>query len=177
MKERFKKNINAVAQLLRQFHDDWLNFDEIHIATYGGSYRWYPGKKENDARWAAWEKRDEERRRLAYLKRKRWVETKKTAKGLLVKLTDEGIMERLRRTLHERPKLKAGTVCLVLFDIPESVRHSRDAFRHFLKSSDFRQEQRSVWLSGRDVSKEVLRFVRRAKIGKWVSVFVGKMER
>lgn len=177
MPRGWKKKFNAVTKVLKQFKDDWLPLDEVYWPPYAGSRRWYPGIKEEEARRRAWRERQHERQRLAYLKRKQWIETKKTAEGLFVRLTDQGKMERLCRTLHERPKMKGTTTCLVLFDFPETVRSSRNAFRHFLKTSGFRLVQRSVWMSDRDVASEVLEFVEQTKIRKWVDVFVGEKKR
>lgn len=177
MSQAWKKRLNSVTTALKQFQEDWLPLDEIYWPSYTGSRKWYPDKKEEDARWREWHKNKQERQRLDYLRRKQWVETKKTAEGLLVRLTDKGRMERLRRTLSERPKFLGITICLVMFDFPESVRQSRDAFRHFLKTSGFQLVQRSVWMSDRDVASEVLQFVGQTKIGKWVEVFVGEKKK
>lgn len=176
MKQGSNKKENSVGKLLRQFSDDWLPTD-VYWPSYGRSYVYYPGRKEEEARRRWREKRQEEQDRIRYLKRKRWIVTKKTEKGLLVKLSDEGKMEQLRRSLLERPKLKNEIVCLVIFDIPEVTRKSREAFRYFLKSVGFRLVQHSVWSSDRDVSKEVRLFVQEAGIQKWVKIFLGKLER
>lgn len=173
----WEKKLNAVTKALKQFQSDWLPLDEIYWPSYASSRRWYPGIKEEEARRRASKQHKKERERLAYLKRQQWIETKETAEGLFVRLTDQGKMERLCRTLHERPKLNGTITCLVLFDFPESVRSSRDAFRHFLKTSGFHLVQRSVWMSDRDVASEVLQFVRQTKIGKWVEVFVGEKKK
>lgn len=175
MPRGWRKKFNAVTAVLKQLREDWLPLEEIYWPPYAGSRQWYPGIKEEEARRRAWKKRKGEQQRLAYLKRKQWVQTKQTAKGLLVKLSDQGRMERLCRTLHERPKLKRSKCCLVMFDFPESVRFSRDAFRHFLKESGFRLVQRSVWMSDRDVVSDLQEFVYQTKIRKWVEIFVGEM--
>lgn len=177
MQRGWKKKFNAVTKVLKQFKDDWLPLDEIYWPPYVGARRWYPGIKEEEARRRASKQNKKERERLAYLKRKQWIETKEMAEGLFVRLTDQGKIERLSRTLHERPKLEGTTTCLVLFDFPESVRYSRDAFRHFLKTSGFQMAQRSVWMTDRDVASEVLLFVQQTKIEKWVDVFVGEKKR
>jgi len=176
MKKGTNKKENAIGKILRQFADDWLPSD-VYWPSYGKSYVYYPGRKEEEARRRWREQQNEERQRLLYLKRKKWLLTKRTEKGLFVKLSDEGKMEKLRRTLEKRPKLKGGMVCLVMFDVPETARNSREAFRYFLKSVGFRLLQQSVWSSDRDVSEEVQRFVQDARIQKWVQVFVGKIEK
>jgi DNA-binding transcriptional regulator PaaX len=174
MQVGWKKKLNAVTSALKQFREDWLPFEEMYIPPYSGSREWYPGIKEEKARRAIARKRQEAQRRLAYFKRKKWVEIKKTADGLFAKLTDAGKVERLKRTLYEHPRLKDARVCLVFFDFPEQARTSRDMFRYFLKGCGFRLVQLSVWMSDRDVAEEILKFVKQARIEKWVQVFVGE---
>ena len=53
------------------------------------------------------------RKRAQYLRRKKLIRTKKTEKGLLLELTDQGREELLRRLVKERPGLPDGQVCLV----------------------------------------------------------------
>ena len=173
MQKGTNKKENAIGKILKQFADDWLPSD-LYWPSYGKSYVYYPGRKEEEARqrWRA--QRSEERERLLYLKRKCWIVTKKTEKGLMVKLSDEGKMERLRRTIQDRPKRKDGTVCLVMFDIPQVAKASREAFRNFLKRVGFQLVQQSVWSSDCEVEEELQRFIQEASIHKWVQVFIGK---
>jgi DNA-binding transcriptional regulator PaaX len=111
---------------------------------------------------------------MHYLKRKGWIETSKTAKGFMIRLSHAGKMEQLLRTLHRRPLLKNQRACFVMFDIPEQARASRDALRGFLRSAGFSLLQRSVWMTDRDVYSAVTRFVQEAGIEKWVQVIVGE---
>ena len=119
-----------------------------------------------------------EYQRVCYLKRKKWIKTKKTEKGLFCALTEEGRKELNRRKIfEERRKMKGGQVCLVVFDIPEDARRGRDALRQFLKNADFQMVQKSVWKSQKDVSVHVKRFIKRAGVSKWVKVFIAKEEK
>lgn len=114
------------------------------------------------------------RKRAQYLRRKKLIRTKKTEKGLLLELTDQGREELIKRLVKERPSLPDGRVCLVLYDIPLDAGSGRDALRYFLKRIGFIRLQQSVWQTDKDVVEEVLEFVRSAKIQRWVQVYLGK---
>ncbi|MBI4437632.1 CRISPR-associated endonuclease Cas2 [Candidatus Uhrbacteria bacterium] len=169
MEKGTKKVANKITKLLRQVQDDWFSA-ELVLPSYKGIR--YSSRCIGRVAPCV-PRRTEERRTLHYLKRKGWIETSKTAKGLMIRLSQTGKMERLLRTMQDRPMLKRGARCLVVFDIPEQARKSRDAFRHFLKAAGLSLIQRSVWSTDRDVLKDVSRFIADAGIGKWVQIFVG----
>lgn len=114
------------------------------------------------------------RKRAQYLRRKKLIRTKKTEKGLLLELTDQGREELFKRLVKERPSLSDGQVCLVFYDIPLDAGSGRDALRYFLKRIGFTQLQQSVWQTDKDVIEEVLDFIRSAKVERWVQVYLGQ---
>ncbi|MBI4257267.1 hypothetical protein HY626_04400 [Candidatus Uhrbacteria bacterium] len=114
------------------------------------------------------------RKRLKYLRRKKFIKTKKIEKKLLFELTDQGREELLGRLIQERPKLPSGSVCLVMYDIPLDAGSGRDGLRYFLKRIGFEQVQQSVWQTDKDVTGEVLAFVQKAKVERWVQVYIGQ---
>ncbi|MBI4435365.1 hypothetical protein HY630_01725 [Candidatus Uhrbacteria bacterium] len=126
------------------------------------------------------EERYQERRafeeRARYLRRKKFIKTKKTERGLLYELSDEGRVELMRRLVHERTTLPNGQVCLVVYDIPTDGNLGRDALRYFLKRIGLLQVQKSVWSTDKDVVDEVLAFIQTAKITKWVEVYLARKQ-
>lgn len=105
------------------------------------------------------------------MRRRKLIETRVTADGLEIALTANGSMRAVREAVKgNRTKLPAGQSCMVLFDIPESAKASRDAFRYFLKDAGFKMVQLSVWESPFDVFRDVLNFVTAAAIDRWVTV-------
>lgn len=116
------------------------------------------------------------RNRLAHLRRRKLVKTKKIEGRLFVELSNEGKVELRKRSMRERPKLPDGFMCLVLFDFPVEARHGRDAFRRFLKNAGFEQVQKSAWRSDRDVIEDVHQFVEASKIEAWVEVFLARKQ-
>ncbi|MBI2475226.1 hypothetical protein HYV69_02245 [Candidatus Uhrbacteria bacterium] len=116
--------------------------------------------------------RRERYQQIQYLKRKKWVSTKQTEKGLFIKLSDLGKNELIARSAQSKPKLSGNNVCLLIFDFPESARRGRDAFRYFIKSLGFKQVQMSVWESDRNCMEDVKRFIKDTKISKWVKLYI-----
>ncbi|MEK7620066.1 MAG: hypothetical protein AAB413_02395 [Patescibacteria group bacterium] len=114
--------------------------------------------------------------RARYLQRKKLIHVKKTEAGLLYELSDEGRVELMKRLIRERPKLPGSQVCLVVYDVPNEGNLGRDALRYFLKRCGFKQVQRSVWSTDRDVVKEVIGFIRSTKITKWVEVYLARKQ-
>ena len=114
--------------------------------------------------------------RLKYLKRKKFVQTKKVEDHLICELSDEGKTELLKRLVCDKSILPHGEACLVLYDVPIEGNLGRDALRYFLKRIGFRQVQKSVWQTDKDVVEEVLDFVHSAKIEKWVEVYLAKKQ-
>ncbi len=110
--------------------------------------------------------------RLRYLKEKKLIAVKKKEDKVIVELTKKGDRERKKRRKNKASKLPVNQVCLVTYDIPTTANKARDAFRFFLKKLGFKKINQSVWQTEFNVIDEVLGFVRKAKIGEWVCVFV-----
>ncbi len=160
----------AITRLLRSLADELLISTEM--LSYTGP-RTELGKIRAVEREAA-RRRREQYQQIQYLKRKKWVQVKKTQKGLFVALSDQGKSELFARTAKSRPKLSDGKVCLLIYDFPESARQERDALRYFIKTLGFKQVQMSVWQTDRDCVKDVERFIEETKISRWVKLFVGQ---
>lgn len=173
MKKGVSKIKSRVSLVLQKFQDDWIPA-KIVWPDYKG-IRWSEGGRRRGRLRDQRRKEAQEKQVYYYMRRKRWVEARKTEKGLLVRLSDVGKTQKLLRTIRDRPLLKDGTVCLVMFDIPESTRKSRDAFRFFLKRAGFTLIQLSAWSCPRDVVEDVCRFIQDAHISRWVKVFIGTL--
>jgi len=62
---------------------------------------------------------------------------------------------------------------LIIFDIPESMKLSRNSFRHHIKSLRFEQVQKSVWVYPYSCHREVAALCALYEIGPFVSIFEG----
>lgn len=97
--------------------------------------------------------------------------TKKEEKVIIIKLTKTGQRELdLIKIFEEKPWDNKWRI--VIFDVPEEQRNLRNALRYRLKEWQFQQLQKSVWVSKKDIIKELKVFLREMGIENWVKVFV-----
>ena len=115
------------------------------------------------------------RRELAYLKRKKLIEEHRRGERVLYCLTDEGKRRLLCVRVRQAPLRADGSLTIVIFDIPESERAARDAFRWFLRENGFRRLQQSVWATNRSVTQPLLEFIRSHKLATWINLIEGRV--
>lgn len=165
----------AVTRLLRWLEDGAVEAGEL----FEQWARRRPVRYEGEHKLAEERYQQERalRKQVEYLRRKKFLKTKKTEEGLLIELSDEGRVELMKRLIRERSTLKDGQVCLVVYDVPNAGNLGRDALRYFLKRAGFKQVQRSVWSTDKDVVHEVIEFIKSSKITKWVEVYLAKRQR
>lgn len=172
-KDIFIKNGRvAVTEVLRWFNNGVV--EAVELFDQWARHQKYRLDPEDKLAEKYYQQKRAFRKRTEYLRRKKLIKTKKTERGLLYELTDEGRVELLKRLVRERPSLLDGQVCLVLYDIPVEAGTGRDALRYFLRWVGFEQVQKSVWQTDKDVVVDVLDFIKRAKVQKWVEVYLGR---
>jgi len=91
-------------------------------------------------------------------------------KEILVKLTDEGRARALWERVNKSPIIWDGKWRIVAFDIPETHYLTRDLFRRRLKDFQFKQLQKSVWISKLNCTDLFRKYISELGISKWVSV-------
>lgn len=107
---------------------------------------------------------------LKRLREKGFVAEEKSNTGeIILKLTDEG--KTIFLLEGEEKKEWDGKWRIVVFDIPEQKRLIRNLFRRNLKKWGFKQLQKSVWISKKDVIDKLLEYIRDLGVEKWVWVF------
>lgn len=90
---------------------------------------------------------------------------------LLLRLTDKGKDKALLASLKASNKEKwDGRWRIVIFDIPEKRRTTRDLLRLKLKEWGFVKWQNSVWRTKLDCTDQIRLFIRQIGIEKWVKV-------
>ena len=109
---------------------------------------------------------------MLYLKKRKLIKLQKTKENIQVRLTNDGIrtakVRQIRWCSHRLPE---GMYCMVVFDVPEEIRHVRDRLRRLLKRMSFQNLQRSVWVTNMDVSVQVRKFIEDEGLSKLVHVF------
>ncbi|MEK7664647.1 MAG: hypothetical protein AAB361_00735 [Patescibacteria group bacterium] len=94
-----------------------------------------------------------------YLKRNGLIEIKKDGHDIVVTLTEKGKKRANKYKIDElkieTPKIWDRLWRVVIFDIPDSQKIKRNAFRGKLKELGFYSLQKSVWLHPFDCKKEI----------------------
>lgn len=94
-----------------------------------------------------------------YLKKKGYLAVERNKHDIAIYPTEKGVklMERYQvlEMKIEKPKKWDGKIRVVAFDIPNTQRMKRNAFRYKLKELGFYSSQKSVWLHPFDCKKQI----------------------
>ena len=112
---------------------------------------------------------------LKRLEKRKLIKTKKISSELEVKLTKLGIQEFIRLEIIKSEIHPKGTVCMVIFDIPESERALRKKIRDILSKAAFIPLQRSVWISNIDAADSLVRLFKKQEKKKWIRVITAHL--
>lgn len=148
---------NSILLALEKAVDGYIRFEDFGSNTY--RYRWdIPELKKSDLSLA-----------LKRLRENGLVELIDD-KQLVFRLTDSG----KDRVLWEKMKISNkpwdGKWRIVIWDIPEKRRITRDVLRYKLKLLGFQRLQKSVWASKKDCTKILRNFIKQVGIEDWVMV-------
>ncbi|GEM_PF-2737806 len=114
------------------------------------------------------------RKAFYYWKRMRYIEISEEGTELIIRLTDHGRLRLYHEACQTARRLPKGQVLMILFDIPEVARSSRQVLRAFLKRNGFNQLQFSVWYTYYDTGNALVSFLQYLELDRWV--FVGVIE-
>lgn len=113
-------------------------------------------------------------RRLKQLEARKLIKIIKKGDELQYNLTENGKFEVLKaRIIDCKDELPEGNVCVVMFDVPESIRKVRASIRTLLKQAGFYQVHRSVWETDKDVAYDFQKFVELLDADDFVEVYMG----
>jgi DNA-binding transcriptional regulator PaaX len=92
-------------------------------------------------------------------------------------LTSKGIRRvteiRIRKKIKKDKKTKCKYLVLI-FDIPEKDKKSRDLFRRKLRELGFKMIQQSVWAIQKDILKEIKILINLYKVKDCVKIFIAE---
>jgi DNA-binding transcriptional regulator PaaX len=108
---------------------------------------------------------------LSRLKEKQMIKRELVDGELIIKLTDLG---KDALFMNNDQNVWDGTWRIVVFDIPEQKRIVRNLFRRNLKKWGFKQMQKSVWISQKNVFNKLVSYVQELKIDEYVTIFESK---
>ncbi|OGY09716.1 MAG: hypothetical protein A2700_00585 [Candidatus Blackburnbacteria bacterium RIFCSPHIGHO2_01_FULL_44_64] len=89
---------------------------------------------------------------------------------LILRLTDKGRKKAVIAELQSPGEKWDRKWRVVIFDIPEKRRAARDLLRHNLKSWGFTSWQKSVWVSKKDCTKALRKYISSIGIEEWVLI-------
>ena len=89
---------------------------------------------------------------------------------LAFKLTDSGRDRAFWLKMKESNEKWDGKWRLVIWDVPEKRRITRDLLRYKLKQLGFQRFQKSVWACKKNCTKELRDFIKKTGIEDWVMV-------
>jgi len=122
--------------------------------------------------------RERSRKRFTWLiyrlKQEGCLKALKIKNNSAISITPKG-MDRVFRTklkLTERKPRKDGKWQMVLFDIPENKRRSRDLFRGALKYLGYQKLQKSIWVCRYDVEKETKDLIKRYNLKEYTELLL-----
>ena len=84
------------------------------------------------------------------------------------------LFQQLRENVKPKKFKWDGVWRVVIFDIPEENKRVRYVLRETLKILGFRPLQKSVWISKRNFTKEIRKWVKELKLSQYILIFETK---
>lgn len=121
--------------------------------------------------YAAWQERCRIEKTINHLIESGLVDISR--EGLILGISEKGQIMNLRDAIRrKRKKLSRDCFCLVGFDIPETKSALRKNLRRILQELGFSRHQRSLWVSQKDVMKELTELFSLMGIDdNWISIY------
>jgi DNA-binding transcriptional regulator PaaX len=168
---RSKTLTKTLLLILASFGEGAVEFSQMFYGIQRGGWKFVQGGNAYVNELKRLRRKSVARNALESLKRSKYVKARKIGQQLIVELTDKGRAETLGQCLRSAKPQPTGTYTVIVFDIPESERANRKSLRLLLKQGGFKRLQQSVWVSDRDVHREMVGFVKRTHVQQWVNVF------
>ncbi len=109
-----------------------------------------------------------------YLKRKGYIRIKNLKNKQAIMLTKEGMGKALKASfkIEGKVKRKDGRWIMLIFDMPEKYRKSRDLLRGVLHNLGYKMFQQSVWITPYDVSEKTEKLMQFYSLDGYVKIFL-----
>lgn len=114
---------------------------------------------------------------IYYLKRKNYIKVKNLEGKKAVMITKKGLNKALlsyfkKEKTSKFKKRKDGKWIMVMFDIPEKYKKSRNLLRAVLQNLGYKLFQHSVWVTQYDVSKQTEDLLQFYSLDQYIKVFL-----
>ncbi|OGZ64106.1 MAG: CRISPR-associated endonuclease Cas2 [Candidatus Staskawiczbacteria bacterium RIFCSPLOWO2_01_FULL_40_39] len=109
-----------------------------------------------------------------YAKRKNYIRIKNLEGNMAVMLTKEGLNKVLKASfiIEGKKKRDDGKWAMLIFDVPEKYRKSRDLLRSVLHNLGYKMFQQSVWITPYDVSDKTEKLLQMYNLDEFVKIFL-----
>jgi hypothetical protein len=111
---------------------------------------------------------------IYYLKTRNYIKVKNLEGKKAIILTKEGLGRTLKASfkIEKKKKRKDGRWIMLIFDMPEKRRKSRDLLRSILFNLGYKMFQQSVWITPYDVSDKTESLLQFYSLDKYVKIFL-----
>ncbi|OGZ66617.1 MAG: hypothetical protein A3C58_00025 [Candidatus Staskawiczbacteria bacterium RIFCSPHIGHO2_02_FULL_34_10] len=111
------------------------------------------------------------------LKRNNYIKIKSLKGKQAIVLTGRGVDKALKARfkiegLQDRKKRKDGKWIMIIFDVPEKYKKSRELLRSVLQNLGYKMFQKSAWITPYDVSEKTEELLQFYNLEKYVKVFL-----
>lgn len=111
---------------------------------------------------------------IYYLKTRNYIRVKNLEGKKAIILTKEGVGRVLKASfvVEGRNKRKDKKWIMLIFDVPEKYRKSRDLLRSILHNLGYKMFQKSVWITPYDVSEKTEKLLQYHSLDNFVKIFL-----
>jgi len=125
------------------------------LDTYSGMQRFYGiyhSKKEDRVYWARKEEERKIKKSIKDLEKRKYI---KFDRNKNLYLTEKGVLEFIKFRIEKKQKKWDKKWRIIIFDVAEDRRNSRDFLRSRLKWLGFKELQKSAWIFPYDIQREI----------------------
>ncbi len=114
------------------------------------------------------------RKLVYYLKTKGYIKVKILEGKKAIILTKDGLNKVLKASfiMEGKKKRKDGKWTMLIFDVPEKYRKSRDLLRSILYNLGYKMFQQSVWITPYDVSEKTEKLLQHYSLDEYIKIFL-----
>ncbi len=111
---------------------------------------------------------------IYYLKTKGYIKVRRLENKKAIMITKEGLSKVLKASFKSgfAKKREDGKWVMLIFDIPQKYRKSRDLLRGVLSNLGYKMFQQSVWVNPCDVSDKTEKLLQFYSLEKFVKIFL-----
>ena len=113
---------------------------------------------------------------MYYLKRNNYIKVENLKGKEAIILTKKGLDKALKASfkIEHKNKRKDGKWIMMIFDIPQQYKKSRNLLTGILHNLGFKMFQQSVWITPYDVSDKMEKLLQFYSLEKFVKIFLIK---